>query len=158
MGNYKNLEIDFIERTLNLISQYGANLHKYEFAQQYNYTLLINCLMGIIVMPKERIYSRLPNERLTKRLKNEMGLFESTVDSKIKNIRDLIKGLRNSIAHFSIEIISKDKNELIDIIRFIDTDEHGKVEGIVAEFKAEDLLPFIRYYGYWIISNLKKNE
>lgn len=158
MGNYKNLEIDFIGRTLNLISQYESELHKYEFVNQYNYTLLINCLMGIIVMPKERIFSRLPNERLTTKLKNEMGLFESTLDGKFKSIRDLIKGLRNSIAHFSIEIISKDHNELIDIIRFIDTDDHGKVQGIVAEFKAVELLPFIRYYGYWIISNLKKHE
>jgi hypothetical protein len=158
MGNYKNLEIDFIERTLNLISQYEAILHNYEFTQQYNYTLLINCLMGIIVMPKERIYSRIPNERLTIKLKNEMGLFESTVDSKIKSTRDLIKGLRNAIAHFSIEIISKDDNELIDLIRFNDTDEYGKVEGVVAEFKAEELLPFIRYYAYWILSNFKSNE
>lgn len=38
MGNYRDLEYDFIERTLNLISQYEHMLHKYKFEEQYNYT------------------------------------------------------------------------------------------------------------------------
>ena len=54
MGNYKNLEIDFVHRTLNLITQYENILHKYEYKEQYNYTLLINCLLGLVVVPKEK--------------------------------------------------------------------------------------------------------
>lgn len=46
MGIYKDLEYGFIERTLNLIAQYESLLHKFKFEEQYNYTLLINCLTG----------------------------------------------------------------------------------------------------------------
>lgn len=68
MGNYKNLETEFIERTLRLVSQYESLMHKYPFEEQYNYTLLINSLLGVIVMPKERTIGFLPNDRLTKDL------------------------------------------------------------------------------------------
>lgn len=37
MGNYRNIEIDFIERTLDLISQYESILHKYKFDNQYKH-------------------------------------------------------------------------------------------------------------------------
>jgi hypothetical protein len=55
MGNYRDLEYEFVERTLLLIAQYESMLHKFDFKEQYNYTLLINCLTGLIVMPKELI-------------------------------------------------------------------------------------------------------
>lgn len=42
MGNYKNIEHDFIERTMNLIAQYEGIVHKYKFEEQYNFTLLLN--------------------------------------------------------------------------------------------------------------------
>jgi hypothetical protein len=57
MGNYKDLELEFIDRTIKLIDQYYAILDNYPFEEQFNYTLTINCLLGIIVMPKERIMS-----------------------------------------------------------------------------------------------------
>jgi hypothetical protein len=47
MGNYKDLEYKFVERTLLLIAQYESTLHKFDFKEQYNYTLLINCLTGL---------------------------------------------------------------------------------------------------------------
>lgn len=99
MGNYKNIEHDFVERTLRLISQYESLLHQYEFKEQYNYTLLINCMLGVIVMPKERVFSHIPNHRITKQLREEMGLVDTTINPDITRLRDFIHGLRNSIAH-----------------------------------------------------------
>ncbi|MDP1800990.1 MAG: HEPN family nuclease [Bacteroidota bacterium] len=54
MGNFKDIEIEFVQRTLNLISQYESSVHKLKLEEQYNYTLLINCLLGLIVLPKEK--------------------------------------------------------------------------------------------------------
>lgn len=150
MGNYKNINHDFIERTMNLVSQYESILHKYPFEKQYNYTLLLNCLLGIIVMPKEHLFSHIPNHRLTSVVKKEMGLNKSVINTKNKTIRDLIIDLRNSIAHFDFEIRSNDDNFLIDNIVFRD----NKTE--IAVFKSNELLPFLRYYSDWIKSNLIK--
>jgi hypothetical protein len=152
MGNYKNIEHDFIERTMNLISQYESSLHRYDFEEQYNYTLLINCLLGIIILPKERVYSHIPNPRLTIELKREMGLIESIINPNYTNLRDLIIGLRNSIAHFNFEIISQTDDFLVDNIVFNKSIEEGGNE--IASFKSTELLPFIRYYADWVKTNI----
>jgi hypothetical protein len=148
MGNYKNINHDFIDRTMKLISQYESILHKYPFEEQYNYTLLLNCLLGIIVMPKEQFFTYIPNHRISSELKKEMGLINSVINSKNKTLRELIIDLRNSIAHFDFEIRSIDDNFLIDNIVFKDNETE------IAEFKSDELLPFLRYYADWIKSNL----
>ena len=118
MANYKDLEYEFVERTLALISQYESIIYNYEFAEQYNHTLLINCLLGIIVMPKERIISFIPNDRLTNTLKEEIGISCSIINPTIRTLRELITELRNSIAHFDLKVISKTEDFLIDEIKF----------------------------------------
>ncbi len=154
MGNYADLEYDFIDRTLRLISQYEQWLNRVEFSEQYNYTLLINCLLGVIVMPKERIISRIPNDRITEQLKIDMGIPGTVINPDIISLRDFIKALRHSVAHFNIEVVSRDNLGLIDEIIFRDS-EKGP-DYIVVTFQAQELLPFVRYYADWIKSNLKK--
>ncbi len=73
MGNFKNLESEFIERTLKVIAQYEVRQKGYNFDEQYNPTLLINCLLGLIVLPKERTITYLPTDRLLNKLKTDMG-------------------------------------------------------------------------------------
>lgn len=133
---------------MKLISQYESVLYKYPFEEQYNYTLLLNCLLGIIVMPKEQFFSHVPNRRITADLKKEMGLEKSIINKKIITLRELIIDLRNSIAHFDFEIRSNNDDFLIDNIIFKDN------ENEIAEFKSSELLPFLRYYADWIKSNL----
>jgi len=152
MGNYKNIEHDFIDRTMKLIAQYESILHKYKFEEQYNFTLLLNCLLGVIILPKERLYSHIPNFRLTKILKSEMGLNESNINADYKTLRGLVYALRNSIAHYSFEIISQTDDYLIDRIVF--RTPQGSGNELIADFKSTELLPFLRYYADWIKSNL----
>lgn len=152
MGNYKNVEHDFIDRTMKLIAQYESVFHKYKFEEQYNYTLLLNCLLGVIVLPKEKLYSHIPNHRMTEVLKMQMGLSDSNISSDYKSLRDLIHALRNSIAHYSFEIISETDDYLIDRIVFRTPQDNGSE--LIADFRSTELLPFLRYYADWIKSNL----
>ena len=154
MGGYQYFEHDFIDRTLHLIGQYEDILHQYPFAEQYNYTLLINCLFGIIVMPKERAESRLPADRITADLKKEMGLVESTFAANVKTLKDLAIKMRHSISHASFEVESHSDQHLIDFIVFSDAPDYGGLE--FARFKADELLPFVRYYGGWVMSNIRR--
>mgnify|MGYP006971735529 CR=1 FL=1 len=157
MGNYKDLELDFIERTISLISQYDQLLIATDipFEEQYNYTLLINCLLGLIVLPKQRTRSYIPKTLITSDLKKEMGLTNSIISSNINNLRDLVMQLRNSIAHFDLEILSYDKKFLVDEIIFRNTNDPEEGE-IIVKFSAKELLGFLRYYSNCLISNLKK--
>lgn len=152
MGAFKDLEYEFIERTLNLITQYESLLHNYPFEEQYNYTLLINCLTGLIVMPKERTIDAIPGDRLLSSVKKDMGLVYSFVDPRYTTLRDLILKLRNSVAHFYIEVKSDPDGVIIDEIIFYD--EYKVPRHDVAIFKAAELWPFIRYYADWLRSNL----
>lgn len=153
MGNYKDLEFEFIERTLMLISQYEHDCNKYKFEEQYNYTLLINCLLGLIVMPKERTLSLLPKHRLTKEFRSECGLKETVISNNINELSDLIIKLRHAVAHFNISVESYDDKFLVDEIVFKDKGKDGDIE--IIRFKSEELLPFIRYYASWVLSNYK---
>ena len=67
MGNYSDFETDFVQRTLALIDQYNEMIEVLgkPFREQYNYTLTLNCLLGLIVLPKERALSFLLADRLT---------------------------------------------------------------------------------------------
>lgn len=150
MGNYKNVEIDFIERTLELISQYESLMHRYEFDRQYNHTLLINCLLGLIVMPKERAITFLPKEILTKQLKEDMGIVDSKFNKDIIDLRSLVVAMRHSIAHFDIAFESNDADVYL-IDRIVFRDEVKGNNYVVAVFSPEELLSFIRYYASWFL-------
>jgi HEPN pEK499 p136 len=155
MGNYKDLEYEFVERTLNLISQYEHLKYDFEFNEQYDHTLLINCLLGLVVMPKERTRSDIPKQRLTEAFRREIGLSNSVINKRITDLRELILALRNSIAHFDIQVESYNDEFLIDEIVFNDAmvDEYYEV----IRFKSDELLPFLRYYGTWLLHNYKQH-
>lgn len=156
MGNYRNIETDFIERTLELISQYEVKMHDYEFEKQFNHTLLVNSLLGLVVFPKERTISYLPKDRLNDDLKRNMGIVHSTFNPEIIELRQLIIAMRHCIAHFDLKFESNDEEFLIDRIVFNDK-EKGE-DYIVATFKPNELLGFIRYYGTWLLSNIRNHK
>ncbi|MFQ6334007.1 HEPN family nuclease [Methylophilus sp. 3sh_L] len=153
MGNYQDLEYEFIERTIALINQYYASLDQYPFEKQYNYTLTINCLLGLIVMPKERALTYLPKLPINNNLKASIGLNETEFGGHISNLKTLIQSLRHSIAHFNIDVISEGDEQLIDWVEFTDS-EHG--HRLVARFRAKELLPFLKFYTESLLNNLKQ--
>lgn len=151
MGNYSDLENDFIERTMRLIHQYYATLDQYPFEEQFNYTLTINCLLGLIVMPKERVITYVPNDRLTSEYKERIGLQRSEVGEHITTLRDLIFSLRHAVAHFNITVISENDEGLIDWVEFLDAENGGRT---IAKFRSNEILPFLKHYTDCLISNL----
>lgn len=151
MSNYADLEYEFIDRTRALIEQYEVQKKQYKFEEQYNHTLLINCLLGLIVLPKEKTITFIPNDRLTIELRKEIGLPKSHINESIISLRQLIIALRHSVAHFNIKVESLDEKFLIDEIVF--QKENGEE---IVRFLSEELLPFVRYYSSWLLSNLKK--
>lgn len=155
MGNYNNLELDFIDRTIKLIGQYTDMIQDLAFEEQLNYTLTINCLLGLVVMPKERVITFVPREKLTSESLKNMGLVNSTIDNSISDLMELIKNLRHSIAHFDIDVISENGNNLIDYIEFKGS---GNQPPIIARFSAPEIYPFLQYYAQALSENLRRNR
>ena len=92
----------FMERTLTLVTEYEGPL---------NATLLINCLLGLLIVPKEKLLIE----------KIPITAFESIADWGISpksiksfgkcdqghehqpNLKQLVRRLRNAVAHFKID-------------------------------------------------------
>ncbi len=152
--NYAQIEIEFIARTLDLIDQYEGVRKQFHAENQYNHTLLINCLVGLIILPKEKTLSHIPRERLDlQKTLAQCGIKQSTFNKEIKDTRELFHRLRNAVAHFGIQVESDTKENQIDRIIFTDI-EAGM---IVADFHSGEILPFLRYYAETIIGNLKNH-
>ena len=153
MGNYYQLEIDFVRRTLDLIEQYEHLKDQFPFEQQFNHTLLTNCLLGLIVLPKEKALSYIPKTRIAfVKALDEWGISKSTFNPDIKDTVELFQRLRNAVTHFDITFISETPEHLIDKIEFRDV----KADLDVATFYADEFLQFIRFYATTLLTNLAR--
>ncbi|MGR5130625.1 HEPN family nuclease [Photobacterium swingsii] len=153
MGNYTDIETEFIERTLRLIEQYNELIAELEFDEQLNYTLTINCLLGLIVMPKERLVTSISNELLSEAYLRDLGLEHSTIGEGITRFRELILQLRNSIAHFMIEVESETNEFLVDYLVF-----RHRNGNLVARIKANEIVPFLNFYCQNLLQNLRLRQ
>ena len=155
MGNYADLESDFIERTIRLIGQYTELIQGLPFEEQLNYTLTINCLLGLIVMPKERVITYIPRVNFGEQNRREMGLNDSFIDDSIGNLKELVQNLRHSVAHFDIKVISDCEERLVDWVEFKGSGHQPK---IIARFRAAEIFPFLQYYSARLLENMRNHR
>jgi len=69
----------------------------------------------------------------------------------------LIIALRHTIAHFDISFESNEPEEFL-IDRIVFSDKEKGENYIVASFVPNELLSFMRYYGYWLVSIIRKHK
>lgn len=148
MGNFYHLEMEFIQRTLALLDQYDDQKHNFPFEKQYNHTLLTNCLLGLVVLPKEKIFEHIPDQPLNTLL--DYGIVESYINPDFASTKIFFRRLRNAVAHFGIEFLSATPDYLIDRIRF--TDVVGGV--LIAEFTAAEFPVFIKFFAHTLLENM----
>lgn len=100
MEYHEEFERDFIKRTLLLMKTYSGS---------YDATLLINCLVGLLIVPREAFLNRIPQEPISS-LSN-WGISPSSIAAigtqrysghKPNSLQGVVHSLRNSVAHFNI--------------------------------------------------------
>lgn len=128
---YDNVIYDFINRTranLRLVEEPAAREPQSDDgsliegddkeAKAFEVTQLVNSLLGLVVFPQQHYRDQIPKEPLSKL--EAMGwpkpLVKGTFPDDLNNLADLMRCVRNSIAHFNIEFTSSD-NQTIDGIR-----------------------------------------
>jgi len=118
----KDFDIEFIERTQKLISNYTGDTE---------FTLLINCLIGMILIPNQfnekkqlkflrkeiskipAIWSSLQKSEnfMFEPIKRDRQSYPITYSPAKKSIKNLLKSIRNSISHIeTIEPINENGN------------------------------------------------
>ncbi|MCY1361158.1 HEPN [compost metagenome] len=112
-----------MSRTLEIVESYDG---------VYDATLLVNCLLGLIIVPKESLIDSIPEEPFEK-ISNwginpasikEFGNCDHGHEQK-PNLRQLVRRLRNAVAHFKIDPVHK----MTEVVGFRFKDRNG--------FKAE---------------------
>jgi hypothetical protein len=122
MGAYENIDIDFAERTLKILDQYDQT--KQPGPENFEVTLLVNCLIGLLVLPQQRrpeLIPYLPVDRLA-----DWGIEAGFIESWDENgdqqtLSRLVDHLRNGVCHFRIE--AEGTKEDIKQLKFSDRHE-----------------------------------
>lgn len=93
--DYKNFEKDFVTRTLETIHKTPSD---------YEVTLLINCLLGLVVLPDEKLYNQIFTRPLNQ-LPAGWGLSSANIiNGNCATLKNLLHRMRHSISHFDIEV------------------------------------------------------
>ena len=139
MSHYKNQEIDFINRTKAIIEQY----EKFQIAekQKFEVTLFLNCLVGLLILPQQHWFDCLSTELVSQK---EWGInpnhISSIKDGETKNVKDIARHLRNSVAHYEFTAFDNSSKQ-ISRIKFKDKDKSGNLT-----FEAIIPLPNLRQF------------
>lgn len=120
MSHYKNQEFDFVNRTKTIIEQYDKlELAK---AEKFEVTLLLNCLVGLLILPQQNWFNNLPTDLVSQ---EEWGIRESDVsfmkNGETKTVKNIARHLRNSISHYRFKAFENSSND-ISSIKFEDYD------------------------------------
>ncbi len=96
-----DFEREFMKHTLELLTRYDG---------PYDATILVNCLLGLLVVPKETFIDHIPEEPLDQLEK--WGIRRESIkdygrptktNPKPDTLRGLVRNLRHAVAHFRIE-------------------------------------------------------
>lgn len=114
--NYEaELVRDFAART-------RQNLEFIENQQQlgedvYEVTQLINSLLGLIVFPQQGMLERIPKTCLADLESQGWPTIEMTKgQSECRTLYDLVRYLRNGVAHFNLKFLSDPDDKLVGIL------------------------------------------
>jgi hypothetical protein len=102
MSQYKSprTEIEFTKRTLSIIEQYKER-ECYLVDQYFDVTLLLNCLLGLIVLPRESKLNSITDCELPNKIKSTIIYAKDKNENSISlKFNEYIIGLRNGIVHF----------------------------------------------------------
>ncbi|MGQ0512426.1 MAG: HEPN family nuclease [Betaproteobacteria bacterium] len=135
MSYLSNFERSFSDHTLKLVEAYGSGPH--------DVTLLVNCLLGLLVVPKETALDAVPEDPLS-------GLIKWGIDPRsIRNpgrqvkgrpdpntLRGLVANLRHAVAHFNIKPLPAAG----DVTAF----EYTNDSGLHAVISVDEMREFVR--------------
>lgn len=121
---YKNIVQDFAIRTRKNLELLRAYQKEHPEEEVYEVTQLINSMLGLLVFPKESFFNRIPPIPISTLFDQGWPVPKVVGDySQAKDFKEIIRYLRNAIAHKNLEFKSN---------------EHGHIEGLYVWNKVGD--------------------
>jgi hypothetical protein len=105
--NYENLVRDFAIRTRKNLDALRAIQQSQSAPEVYEVTQLINSMLGLLVFPQQRYVDRIPRVPLDELSEQGWPIPKVIGDyPQVANLHQLVRHLRNAIAHFNLEFMS----------------------------------------------------
>ncbi|MDR0436882.1 MAG: hypothetical protein LBH22_01120 [Bacteroidales bacterium] len=161
MGAYEKQNLDFVKRTKKITEQYK------EYGGNFDVTLLLNCLVGLLIIPYEDLRRKLP-EKLPEKIidRENWGISEHDISiildrdgmEERKSVKNVAKHLRNSIAHYEF-MAFPDEEANIKTIRFEDRlrlSPHEWIVSFEAIISIVNLRIFVNKLSEYYINEIEK--
>ena len=119
----------FMKHTLAILRRYRG---------EFDATLLLNCLLGLLIVPRESCLNSIPEDPVSELPK--WGISPSSIEhfgnrENASTLRGLVHSLRNSVAHFRFEPIPKEGD--VTAFRFHDAN------GFAATIDLKEMRDFV---------------
>ena len=154
MSNYKNQEFDFIKRTKKIIEQYQN--FQIEKEESFEVTLLLNCLVGLIIIPKQHWFDSLPTEIVSQK---EWGINQDNIlfikEPELKTVKNIARHIRNSISHYNFIAFDNSANEINSIMFRDFMDDKKEEKTFEADISIEGLRLFTTNLTNIFLNNMK---
>jgi hypothetical protein len=130
-----NFERSFSEHTLRIVHDYRG---------PFDATLVVNCLLGLLVVPKETALKAIPDAPLSELPR--WGISESSIKSPGRateanphpeTLRGLVTNLRHAVAHFKIKPVPREG-------RAVHSFEYSNRNGLHAVISLAEMREFVQ--------------
>jgi len=138
MSAYTNQNIDFVFRTQQILKQY-ENIKKNRRTDGYEFTLLMNCFVGLLIIPQQINERRRGNVPSPADILSETDIIDENnfginpndivicvgigrLNVNDKSLRNVVRHFRHSVAHSRFEVLSN--NGIISSVIFRDNDSN----------------------------------
>ncbi len=142
----EEFERDFMKRTLQLLMDYPG---------EYEATLLLNCLLGLLVVPKETSLEKIPTDPISEF--HKWGISPESIKSfgrmnrtnqYPETLRGVVYNLRNSVAHFRIRPV--EENSRVRGFSFTD------MNGFAATIDIKEMRSFVERLASYLERSIKQ--
>jgi hypothetical protein len=162
--NYQDVVQDFVTRTkknLEVIEKLQDD-HKprtgeidQEEIEVYEVTQLVNSLVGLLIFPKEAYFDQIPKTPIREHInKGWPSVLAGGTDPDKTTLQDVIRFMRNAIAHFNVEFIPDGQNR-IESLKIWNKNNSGikNWETILSLYELRDTVN--RFLGMLMLGNQK---
>jgi hypothetical protein len=150
---YEDVIRDFANRTKKNLAAI-EQLHL-DGAEVFETTQLVNSCLGLLVFPQQKFIDRIPETPLSELAQEDwpiprvVGNFQQA-----KDLKQLIRYLRNAISHFNVEFIGT--NDEIRFLKVWNNDRNGKTWE--AELSVDDLRKIAHLFSDLLINSRNINK
>ena len=111
---YSDLVKDFARRTRQNLELLKALQEQYPQLEIYEVTQLINSMLGLLIFPQQRYIERIPQIPLDELVCQGWPILVK--ESQVADLNQLVRYLRNAIAHFNIEFLIDEARQIRGIM------------------------------------------